>query len=136
MNLNRIAQMMLLVAAGTLSVVAAPVDTWSKMDSKELAEQAKSAKSAEDHLAVANQYEKRAIAFDAKAVEHEQESDKMTKRKNQSYNPLSSKWPAMVQGPIDRERGKALQARRAARESRELMAFHREQAAKLTSAAE
>lgn len=134
MNLNRIAQVMILTAAGALLAAASPVDSWTKMDTKALAERAKSAKSAEEHRAVARQYEERALTFDAKAAQHEQEADKMTKRQREQYNPLSSKWPAMVQGPVDRERGKALQAKRAARESREVMAYHLEQAAKLTTA--
>jgi len=134
MNLNRIAQMMVLTAAGALFAAASPVDSWMKMDAKALAERAKTAQSADDHRAVARQYQERAMTFDAKAVQHEQEAEKMAKRQREQYNPLSSKWPAMVQGPVDRERGKALQARRVARESRDLTAYHLEQASKLTVA--
>jgi hypothetical protein len=49
---------------------------------------------------------------------------------------MAYKWPALVQAPIDKSRARALQARRAAKESLDLMAFHKAQAAKLAQIAD
>jgi hypothetical protein len=65
-------------------------------------------------------YLDRAEQLEAKAAKHEANADELAKNKN--YNPMRYKWPAMVQAPIDRERHQAMQARRAAREARELAA--------------
>ncbi len=129
MNLNRIAQILALATATTLF----GADSWSKLDTKELAVKASSAKTADEHHEVAREYEARAAAFENKAKQHETEAEKMKKRPG--YEIYRSKWPAMVQGPIDRERAQALQARRAARESLELVAKHRDLAAKASAIA-
>lgn len=136
MNLNRILPVMTFILAGVIVASAEPVDRAAKMNAKELAEQAKAAQSADDHRAISRQYELRAAAFEAKAIEHEREADRLARRNEQQYNPLTSKWPAMVQAPVEHQRGQAIQARRAARESRELMAYHQQQAAKLAMASE
>jgi hypothetical protein len=59
-----------------------------------------------------------------KADRHEAKANEMASRKG--YNPMAHKWPAMVQGPIHRERELAEKARKAAAESRELAFKHRE----------
>jgi hypothetical protein len=68
----------------------------------------------------ADEYRRNAAKLDQKALRHEAEADRLAK--NSRSNPMAHKWPAMVQGPIDRERRLAMQARRAAAESRELAA--------------
>lgn len=62
----------------------------------------------------------RAERLETKAAQHEANANELANSKN--YNPMRYKWPAMVQAPIDRERHLAMQARRAAREARELAA--------------
>jgi len=65
-------------------------------------------------------YRDRAEQLEAKAIRHEANAEELTNRKG--YNPMRHKWPAMVQAPIDKERHLAMQARRAAREAREMAA--------------
>lgn len=105
----------------------------TKTDEQQIALQAKNARTAAEHTEVARLYEQRAAAFEAKAKRHEERADSMARR--EGYNPMKYKWPAMVQGPIDLERSKAMQARRAARETLELVARHREFAGRATSLA-
>jgi hypothetical protein len=66
-------------------------------------------------------------------MEYERDADELASRKD--YNPMRNKWPAIVQAPIDRLRAKAMQARRAASESRKLMTRHRNLAEKSGTAA-
>jgi hypothetical protein len=120
--------------AGALLVAAEPVNIMTPAVAKSLLEQAKEAKTAKDHLDLAAQYERRAKAFEAKATAHEAEADALLAR--QSTIPMSYKWPGMVNGLVDKQRSSALQARRAAKESHEQVAFHRAQAAKLGDSGE
>jgi hypothetical protein len=121
----RIATVVVGITIGALSMSAA--DRGSKIDSKQIELQAKNARTAADHQAVARLYEQRAAEFEAKAKRHDEQADRMAN--SEGYNPMKYKWPALAQAPIDSERAKAMQARRAARESLELMARHRELAA-------
>jgi hypothetical protein len=105
-----------------------------KLSEEKLSKLSKSAKSQADHKEVSRQYELRASELEAKARVHDQEAERLANRKG--YNPMAHKWPAMVTAPVDRERSKAMQARRAARESMDLMAKHRELAAKASIEAE
>lgn len=66
------------------------------------------------------EYKDRAAKLEAKAMKHEAEADRMEKASRS--NPMLYKWPAMVKGPIERERRLAMEARRAAAESLELAA--------------
>lgn len=68
------------------------------------------------------EHRRNAAKLEQKAVRHEAEADRLAKKSKS--NPMAHKWPAMVQGPIDRERRLAMQARRAASESLELAAKH------------
>lgn len=77
-------------------------------------------------LAIAEKHESKAVAFEQKAIRHEAKADELANRKG--YNPMAQKWPAMVQGPIDRERQLAAKAREEAVKARELAAKHREAA--------
>ncbi len=120
--------------SGALLVAAEPVDMAAPATAKSLAERAKEAKTAKDHLDLATQYERRAKALEAKAVGHDTEADALVARK--ANIPMSYKWPGMVNGLVDKQRNQALQARRAAKESFERMAFHKAEAARLDAVAE
>ena len=113
--------------AGAVTLFAAnAVEKHPVKDAGKLQEMARSAKTQAEHLEVARLFEAQAEAFDAKAKLHETEMDKLSRRT--SYNPMSQKWPAMAQGPVEFQRANAMQARRAAHESRERVAYHRDQA--------
>ena len=109
------------LAAATLANAAEPAKS---MEVREIKKLAVEAKSAPEHSRVAEQWEARAIAFEAQAAKYEQEAD--ARARDKGYNPMRHKWPAMAQGPIDYLRSKAMQARRAADESRQMMAHHRD----------
>lgn len=126
----RIASLTIAGLGGLL--IAAPADKSSMIDDKQLLSMAKSANTAEAHLTVAKAYDSKAEALEAKARKHEAKADELANRT--SYNPMAAKWPAIVQGPIDRERQLAMQARRAAFEARDLAARHRDLRDKATAA--
>jgi len=128
--MTRIVNLIAGMALGALFMSAADI----KIDEQKIALQAKNARTAGEHTAVARLYEQRAAAFEAKAQRHDEQADSMARR--DGYNPMKYKWPAMVQAPIDRERSKAMQARRAARESLELMAHHHRLAGSASSVAD
>ena len=127
--MNRIATIVAGIMIGALSLGAA--EKAEKIDDQQLTLQAKNARTASEHRAVAGLYQQRAAMFEAKARQHEKQADTMASR--EGYNPMRHKWPAMAQGSIDRERAKAMQARRAARESLELMARHYKLAGSVTA---
>ncbi len=106
------------------ALLASASEATKPADIREIQKITRGAKTPAEHLAAAGHWETRALALDAQAAKHEREADALVR--NNVYNPMKHKWPAMVQAPIDRLRAKAMQARRAAHESRELMAHHRE----------
>ena len=118
----------LLAGALTLLTAAASsaVDKPKAPDAARIQEMARAAKTRAEHLEVAQLFEAQAATFDAKASTHEQEADRIAKRG--AYNPMANKWPALAQGPAEFQRTKAMQARCAANESRERVAYHRQQA--------
>lgn len=67
-----------------------------------------------------SEYKDRAAKLEEKARKHDLEADKM--EKSSRSNPMLYKWPAMVKGPIERERRLAVEARRAASEALEMAA--------------
>jgi len=121
-----------LIALSTLSLAAANVPA-KPIDEREVQKMARDAKTAEDHLTVAKHYEMRGRYFEGKAVKHEADADALASR--EGYNPMRHKWPAMAQAPIDKARAQGMQARRAAKESFERMAYHQDMAAKAGAAA-
>jgi hypothetical protein len=78
---------------------------------------------AEANLALAAKQEEAAVKLEARAARHEAKADEMASRKG--YNPMAQKWPAMVQGPIDRERQLAANASKEAAKARELAIRYR-----------
>ncbi|MCC6538458.1 MAG: hypothetical protein IT162_12960 [Bryobacterales bacterium] len=103
------------------------VDRLSPQHAEFVEKKSNAAQTAKEHLEAATLHDERAAAFTAKAVRHEERAAELDQRK--TYNPMRQKWPAMVEGPIERERHLAMQARRAAVESRQLAAKHRRAAA-------
>ena len=73
-----------------------------------------------EHAQVAKTYRLRAEAQEAKAAEHEANAKKM----RNSTNAMAHKWPAMVNNGWQRESQLAVQARRAAQESRAIADRH------------
>jgi hypothetical protein len=88
---------------------------------KEIAKLADSARTATDHASVAKAYRLRAEAFTEMAEKHEAE---VAKKQNGPQIGMASKWPAMSRNSAQREKQKAIDARRAARESEQLAAYH------------
>lgn len=115
---------MTVCAAVVLS--AAPPSPAVPMDVKKLESMAKSAKSATEHKEVATQYTDRALFFETKAKQHDAEVERLTNSRN--YNPMAAKWPAVANAPVDYHKRAAMQARRAAEESRQVAATHLEKA--------
>jgi hypothetical protein len=111
MNLNRFAQLMVLALTASLFAADKPA-----------------IRTAQEHREIAHDYELRASEFEAKAQAYEAEANRLSKLAQ--GHPLQSKWPAMAQGPANHQRGKAIQARRAARESLDMVARHRDLAEK------
>ena len=111
----------LLLASALLASATEPA---KPVEIREIQKKTREARTPSEHLAVASHWEARALVLDAQAAKHERDADALERR--DGHNPMKYKWPAMVQAPIDRLRAKAMQARRAAHESRELMAHHRE----------
>lgn len=103
-----------------LTLSAEPVDV------KKLEASAKSASTPAEHKKVASQYSERAEFFEAKAKKHEAEVERLSK--NTNYNPMAAKWPAVANGPMDYHKRAAVQARRAAEESRQMASNHLEKA--------
>lgn len=114
---------MILVGVSTLVLGAQTVNE------QNLQQMAKAATTSAQHSEVAKQYTLRAEQFEAKAKKHEAAAAELAARKG-NY-AMSQKWPAMTQGPIDREKRLAVEARRAAEESLTLAAKHGQQAVQL-----
>lgn len=112
-----------LAATAVIAVGAETVDN-KPVESNQLTAMAKSAKTPDQHLAVAKQYELQAKTFDQKASQHEKRATEL--RDKQGYNAMQYKWPSMARGQEMRETSLAMQARRAAKESLERAAYHRE----------
>jgi hypothetical protein len=86
-----------------------------------LEQMAEAAQTPAEHVKVSKQYRLRAEGFDLKAKQHEDEARKLEK---QPRSPIEHKWPAMAKQPWIKERERALEARRAANESREIADRH------------
>lgn len=105
-------------------VAAAPRTTrrpsGGRRTAQTLADRASQAKTPADHAKVAKSYRLQAEAFDAKAAEHEARAAALAK-----HQPgIAYKWPAMAPPDITTAKQQAMEARRAARESRELAEHH------------
>lgn len=85
-----------------------------------LAELAREARTPSDHAHVAKAYRLRAESFEARAAEHEAHVERLTRHQP----PVAHKWPAMGSGDLAKAKRQALDARRAARESRQRADHH------------
>lgn len=118
--------MKLKIWAVVIAVTAALTLSAEPVDVKKLEAAAKSASTPAEHKKVASQYSERAEFFEAKAKKHEAEVERISNSRN--YNPMAAKWPAVANGPVDYHKRAAIQARRAAEESRQMAANHLEKA--------
>ena len=81
---------------------------------------ARTANTAASHAAVAKQYRLHADALDAKAAEHEKDAREFTR----ASGAIVHKWPGMASGQLQTAKTNAMEARRAARETRALADHH------------
>lgn len=81
---------------------------------------ASSAKSATQHATVAKQYRQHAESFGAQAAEYEKNVRDLTR----ASGAAAIKWPGLASGQLQKEKAKALEARRAERETKELADRH------------
>lgn len=106
-----------LISAGTALFAAEKADFPS---GSEIAKMAENARTASEHVAVAKAYRLRAESFAEMAEKYETEVAK----KNGPKIGMESKWPAMSRNASQREKQKAIDARRSARECEQLAAYH------------
>lgn len=86
-----------------------------------LEQMAEAAQCAVEHGEVAKQYRLRAEQLEARAVKHEKRAAELEAKPK---GPMHAKWPAMARKPWVKERELAIQARRAAKESKQLAERH------------
>lgn len=86
----------------------------------QLARLAREARTPGEHARVSKSYREQAEAFDAQAQSHEARVAQLSR----SASPMTHKWPAMAAPDLTKERQRAVEARRAARESRMLAEHH------------
>ena len=81
---------------------------------------ASSARTSVQHATVSKQYRQHAESFAAQAAEHEKNVRDLTRASGAA--PI--KWPGLASGQLQKEKEKALEARRAERETKELADRH------------
>lgn len=113
-----IALLATLISAGTALFAAEKANPPS---GNEIAKMAENARTAADHAAVAKAYRLRAESFAEMAEKYEAE---VAKKNNGPKIGMESKWPAMSRNASQREKQKAISARRSARECEQLAAYH------------
>lgn len=118
MNKLHIVLLAALTLAGTALFAAEKADFPTE---KEIAKMAENARTATDHASVAKAYRLRAESFTEMAEKYETE---VAKKQNGPQIGMAAKWPAMSRNSVQREKQKAIDARRAARESEQLAAYH------------
>ena len=89
-------------------------------ESQQLQALAREATTSPEHAAVARQYRLQAESFAARASEHEAN----VKRLARTAGPMQHKWPAMAPRDVQREKDRAMAARKASEESRRLADHH------------
>lgn len=109
-----------------VAVVALTASTESVMTQQthestgQLAALAREARTPSDHAHVAKAYRLQAESLESRAAEHEAHVARLTK----NQPAIVHKWPAMAAGEIGKAKRQALDARRAAYESRQLADHH------------
>ncbi|MCC6390583.1 MAG: hypothetical protein IT167_08270 [Bryobacterales bacterium] len=107
-------------SALALALMGSSMAAGSQLEAAKLEDLATEARTPAQHAAVSRQFRLRAEALDSKAAGHEANVKKLTK----SAGAMVQKWPGMATKPLETEREKAMEARRAARESRKLAEKH------------
>jgi hypothetical protein len=107
-------------AATALVVTVAAFGAEPLLETAKLESLAVEARTPAEHATVSRHFRLRAEALDAKAAEHEANVRKLTK----SAGAMVHKWPGMAPKSLQMERENAMEARRAARESRNLAEKH------------
>lgn len=79
-----------------------------------------SARTTAQHATVAKQYRQHADSFGAQASAHEKNVRDLTR----ASGAATVKWPGLASGQLQKEKAKALEARRAERETKELADRH------------
>lgn len=116
----RAAAAMAVVAGLAVTVSAESVGAQTPDSMTQLAALAREARTPNEHARVAKGYRLQAESFEAKAAEHEARVERLMK----NQLPIAHKWPAMGAGDIEKAKRQALDARRAARQSREFADHH------------
>lgn len=104
--------------AGFLLAMPATAQTLAALES--IHSTARNATTAAEHAAVAKQYRLHSEALDAQAAAHEKNVKDLTR----AAGAMMHKWPAMAPAKLQKERTKAVETRRAARESASLAERH------------
>jgi hypothetical protein len=111
-----------LLTLGPATVNGAEPAQTAPREAADLEKLAKRAKTPSDHSEVAKQYERRAVALEAKADRLERE---IRAEKAMPPSVMETRWPAMVVNARERRGQLAMQTRRAAEECFRLAAQHR-----------
>lgn len=107
-------------SALALALIRSSMAAGPQLEAAKLEGLAVEARTAARHAALSRQFRLRAEALDAEAAGHEANVEKLTK----SAGAMVRKWPGMATKPLETEREKAMEARRAARESRKSAEKH------------
>jgi len=108
-------------AAGAVVLLAAPgIAADSLIAPETLQTLEREADTPAEHATIAKQYRLRAESFETQAIKHEAKVRQYTN----AAGPMVHKWPAMAPRALQKEKELAVEARRAARENRELAQRH------------
>lgn len=113
--------MVLIAALGIFVTLGSASEPTQVPKDKELAKMAEKADTASEHATVAKAYRLRAEAFTKIAEMHEEE---VARKQNGPKIGMAAKWPSMSRNSLQREKQRAIEARRSARECDELAALH------------
>jgi len=110
-----------LLAALTLAIPTGTAMAQQTPDSTtQLAALARDARTPSEHARVSKGYRLQAESFDARAAEHEARVAKLSR----NQPGITHKWPAMAPPDLVKAKQQAMDARKAARQSRELADHH------------
>lgn len=118
MKSNRI---VLIAALGIFGIAGFAAERTQVPQEKELAKMAETANTASEHARVAKAYRQRAEVFVKIAEMHEEE---VARKQNGPKIGMAAKWPSMSRNSLQREKQRAIEARRSVRECEELAALH------------
>lgn len=106
---------------GLVALVALAAPAFAQSDDQaRLMARSREARTVSEHADLARQFRLQAESFDAKAAEREAAA----RRQARQTPAIVHKWPAMATGSLNQVKQQALEARRAAQESRSLADRH------------